>query len=232
MDTQASYKKCVSAALVALAAAGCAPVHTDLTQYQQKPKRVQVHQVEFAHDVLFVAGSARLAEGEARRLDAFLARNKPGPDGHVTLAFPGGPKSGKPLMEVRRGVISKSLAGRGFLVGKITTTGGDGTPDADHVRLVLSRYVVTLPPCPDWTKPVGATFDNRVHSNFGCADAVNLGLMVARPADLMEGRDPGPADAEQAVTSIQRYRAGQTKSLEGQSTAAPGQGPTQVQEAK
>ena len=57
------------------------------------------------------------------------------------------------------------------------------------------RYVVTLPPCPDWSKPAAGAgdFTNTASSNFGCADAVNLGLMVATPADLV-GSPSGRSD--------------------------------------
>ena len=44
-------------------------------------------------------------------------------------------------------------------------------------------------------------------SDFGCADATNLGLMVANPRDLLVGRQPGPASAEPALAAIQNYRA-------------------------
>ena len=56
-------------------------------------------------------------------------------------------------------------------------------------------------------------------SNFGCANERNLGLMVANPADLLRGREPGPADGDFAAFGIQRYRADKTEPLLSTSTS-------------
>lgn len=74
------------------------------------------------------------------------------------------------------------------------------------------QYVITLPGCPDWSGG-HTTYNNIPGPNFGCATATNLGLMVARPEDLVHGRDPGYADGEQAVRSVALYRKGETKAL-------------------
>jgi len=89
-----------------------------------------------------------------------------------------------------------------------------GEPGADVVRVIVRRHVVTLPGCPDWSAKPGNTWQNRVSSNWGCATAANLGLMVANPADLAGGRRMGPADGEFSATSIDRYRKGETKPLD------------------
>jgi pilus assembly protein CpaD len=67
------------------------------------------------------------------------------------------------------------------------------------------RYVVTLPPCPNWSKTPPLRYTNTHASNFGCADAVNLGLMVASPADLAEGRPLAAADGTPAAAAVNRY---------------------------
>ena len=43
---------------------------------------------------------------------------------------------------------------------------------------------VVLPGCPDWSRDPGYDPRNLPLSNLGCANAVNLGLMVADPGDL------------------------------------------------
>ena len=66
------------------------------------------------------------------------------------------------------------------------------------------RYLVTLPPCPNWSKPAAGAgdFTNTPSSNFGCAAAVNLGLMVANPADLVGS----PSARSDRCTSRRRGR--------------------------
>ena len=79
--------------------------------------------------------------------------------------------------------------------------------------MTTDGVVLTVPGCPDWTKPTRVNYSNSVHSNFGCADAINLGAMIANPADLWAGRDPGAADGVAAAAAIQRYRNGKTTPL-------------------
>jgi pilus biogenesis lipoprotein CpaD len=91
------------------------------------------------------------------------------------------------------------------------------TPEAwrqnRRVELVLERYLVTLPGCPDWSRRSGTDFANLPHSNFGCATQTNLGLMVAEPRDLLRGRTLGPADGIHQAEGVVRYREGKQPEL-------------------
>jgi pilus biogenesis lipoprotein CpaD len=90
-------------------------------------------------------------------------------------------------------------------------TGEDGTPI--RVSVLVERYVVTPPNCPDWSKPVGQDSENTPLANFGCANTANLGMMVVNPRELIRGSTPGPADGEAVSAAIKRYRQGKTKEL-------------------
>ena len=50
-------------------------------------------------------------------------------------------------------------------------------------------------------------------SNLGCANAVNLGLMIAEPADLTRGRPLGTADGIREAEAVVRYRTDKVKEL-------------------
>ena len=91
---------------------------------------------------------------------------------------------------------------------------GFETAKNDTVDVVVRRYVVTLPACPDFTDAPGRTWNNTVSRNWGCANAINLGMMVANPGDLVRGRPGTRRDGEFAVLAIQRYRTGETKKLD------------------
>ena len=82
-----------------------------------------------------------------------------------------------------------------------------------NATMTVDGVVLTVPGCPDWTKPTRVNYSNSVHSNFGCADAANLGAMLANPADAWFGRKPGTADGAVGAAAIGRYRAGETKPL-------------------
>jgi len=79
---------------------------------------------------------------------------------------------------------------------------------------------VILPPCPNWSQYPASDFTNVKSSNFGCATATNLGLMVAYPADLAAGRELARADATPAVSGVTRYLTDKVKLPETGSGAA------------
>ncbi|MGH7115595.1 MAG: CpaD family pilus assembly lipoprotein, partial [Stellaceae bacterium] len=79
---------------------------------------------------------------------------------------------------------------------------------------------VTLPRCPNWSMKDAGDFTNAPTSNFGCATAVDLGLMVASPADLAGGRTLAAADGKPAVQAVDAYLDGKV-----QLPTAPSLGP-------
>jgi pilus assembly protein CpaD len=97
--------------------------------------------------------------------------------------------------------ISRELLAYGI----VADTSPLETVPANHAIVGIGRYTVTLPPCPNWSSPPGAAYTNAHNSNWGCAAATNLGLMVANPADLVSGRTLAPADGQPAVMAVQRY---------------------------
>ncbi len=83
--------------------------------------------------------------------------------------------------------------------------------ESPKVLRVDGRNMVSLPPCPNWSQYPASDFTNMKTSNYGCATATNLGLMVANPADLVAGRDLARADATPAVSSVTRYLTDKVK---------------------
>ena len=60
----------------------------------------------------------------------------------------------------------------------------------------------------------------------GCANAANLGAMVAEPGDVEHGKELAPADGERAALGVAAYRAGTAKGAAAPSSggAAPSGG--------
>ncbi len=181
--------------------------------------------VQYSHSVGFAAGEARLTNGQRQRLDAFLARLEAGyGDRFYVVAGPG--RRGEPkqaaarLGERRRQAVMAFLELRKLRVLPLRIEFGIDAPVGGAVKVIVRRYVVTLPGCPDWTGRPGITYENTPSSNFGCATATNLGLMVADPGDIVAGRDPGLMDGEFVARSIERYRKGKTKPLAGAEASA------------
>lgn len=183
------------AALLALAA--CRPAPAEYTE-AEAPKRLALDSASARIDVRFAAGSTRLLPADAARLRALVASGSVAPSDRVTVSAGGGPS----LAAERVRAIAAELVGSGILV-----TAGPTVPLARDVAIIdARRYLVTMPLCPNWSKQPALGFENALSSNFGCASAVNLGLMVASPVDLVEGRPVGFADALPAAAAIQRYQ--------------------------
>jgi pilus assembly protein CpaD len=187
--------------------------------------------VQYGHDVAFTAGEARLTNRQRQRLDSFLARLEAG-YGDRFYVVAGRGRRGAPkqaaarLGERRRQAVMAFLELRRLRVLPLRIEFGIDAPVGEAVKVIVRRYVVTLPGCPDWTGRPGISYDNATSSNFGCATAVNFGLMVADPGDIVAGRHPGLLDGEFAARSIERYRKGETTPLEGDEASTASAEPT------
>lgn len=173
------------------ALAGCV---TDYSK-SEAPNNLRVDGTERQADLSFIPGSARLVRSDA--IEQLVATGQIRPSDRVTIAA-GGPPG---LAAQRTAVISSELL-RYRIVADAAPP--DNVP-ANQAILAIGRYTVTLPPCPNWSSPPQAEYTNQHISNWGCAAATNLGLMVANPGDLVGGRVLGPAAAPPAVTAVTRY---------------------------
>ena len=81
----------------------------------------------------------------------------------------------------------------------------------DQVVVVRSEYRVGTRDCPNHGSGGQWNPNESQMSNFGCANAYNMGQMLARPRDAAVGRDAGPADATVSSAAIQRYRDGKVR---------------------
>jgi pilus assembly protein CpaD len=190
-----------------LALAGCTPPTSEWSE-AQSPKKLQVDYVRLQHTAAFAPGSADLAEGEAADLAAFLEQSQVSGGDHVYLQ----PAGEDNLTAQRIAQLTRQLSPRGIGASALPPSAKD--VPADHMLLVIERYVVTPPNCPDWTKPAyGAGHSNAMPSNYGCADVTNLGLMIADPRDLVIGRTLGPQEGNPATAAVLRYRECKTRPL-------------------
>jgi pilus assembly protein CpaD len=195
----------VVAAAVLAALASCAP---DSTYWSpaESPKAIRVDWVRFDHAVAFDPRSNAMTPAARARLDEFLARVAPAYGDQLLVGTGAAPGAAGAAADRRVAAVAAYLRDRGLAAAALPRdpeVAWDGT-----VRLAVGRYVATPPRCPDWTKPADDDPMNRVASNWGCATATNLGLMVADPGDLVRGRTMGPADGEKGARGVKTYREG------------------------
>jgi pilus assembly protein CpaD len=169
----------------------------------EAPDTLRVDGAESRLSIAFAGGSDHLSVGEAARLDRMVVSGTIRPADRVQIAASG--SSG--LAERRAAAISREL----LRYGIVTQTVALGAGPANHAIVSVGRYTVTLPSCPNWSQSLDYDFTNAYTSNYGCANATNLGLMVASPGDLVSGRSFSGPDAQPAAAAVQRYLTDRVK---------------------
>jgi pilus assembly protein CpaD len=196
------------------------------------PKRLEVDRADYRHSVYFATDSSALTASERDRLLTFLQTVQPGGrdsirlEGHaderatelynLELAADRAERVAAFLDEAGYSGLEVTATALGEALPAVPSTGPAAWQLNRRVEVVLERYLVTLPACPDWSRESGTDFDNLPLSNFGCATQTNLGLMIAEPKDLVRGRPLAPADGIQQAEGVVRYRTGEVVELEEQ----------------
>jgi len=169
----------------------------------EAPDTLRVDGAESRLSIAFAGGSEHLAAGEAARLDRMVLAGNIRPADRVAIAAAGSPG----LAGARAAAISRELLRYGIVTQTLAL---DAVP-ANHAIVSVGRYAVTLPTCPNWSQSLSYDFSNAFTSNYGCANATNLGLMVASPADLVSGRPLTGTEAQPAAAAVQRYLTDRVK---------------------
>ncbi len=198
---------CTVAVLGMAVLAACAP-RSEYWSPSESPKQNVVRWAEFHHPVRFTTASAEPAKAERDALTQFLARVGQGQGVRISLASAAVDDSRLGLR--RETALADFLRSQGFQVTLGPASSG-ASVNSGSVQVTVGRYLAKAPTCPDWSKPATGDRTNRVTSNFGCATATNLGLMVADPGVLVRGTDIGPADAEAVAPGVKSYREGKEK---------------------
>ncbi len=181
--------------------------HTfDFANWQQVPARVvnQVEPITFVHTTNFDPGETELNEEESGLLLAFLQNSGVHQGARIEIDGPrGGAGYFDPVTAARVAEIEAELSAIGLRSETpVRPTTSLLRPD-DAIAVSVTRAVVVVPDC-------GAPqpeFAVRPGYNFNCSNTAALGMMVAKPLDLVRGRNEGAADGEPAARVIELYRA-------------------------
>jgi pilus biogenesis lipoprotein CpaD len=161
--------------------------------------------------VNFAPGSSGLDAGQMSELRTMVAAGRRAQRDEFVVVSDG---SGGPVQQMRAQRVSQSLSQAGARwVGTSVEPAMAMGPNA--VVIVRSEYLIGLNNnCPTYNPATSANPNEAVMPGFGCADAFNMGQMLARPRDAAMGRLPGPADATVNAAAIARYREGKVHALE------------------
>ena len=162
----------------------------------EAPKNLKLDSATTQVELHFAPGTASLSPADAARLMHLAATGGIAASDRVTIAAAGSPH----LAQARAGAVLALLQHYG-IVALATTDNGP----ANRAVVAVTRTLVTLPPCPNWSRPSQPDFANQPSSNFGCATETNLGMMVANPTDLAGGLPAGGMAGIPAAAAVNRY---------------------------
>jgi pilus assembly protein CpaD len=174
------------------------------------PARPEVRRVNVQHAVAFVPQGLEMADVERESLDMFVQQNGLQPGTHVSVAAPTNTPVQAARARNRLAAVRTELQRMGISSTVVQAESTDHKNTGDEV-VVFAQAIAILPPdCPGYNAPIALDFEWRPDTRLGCANAVNLGLMVANPSDLAQGRPVGPGDGEALAAGVGRYRADKT----------------------
>jgi len=167
--------------------------------------RNEVEMVRIPYSVNFEDGATKLSNVEIARLNNFLATSNITYGNEFSMDFPLDRNGNISDIDSQRLTYMSDLLKDSGLYMSSTITPYGMEPRENTGRLIVSKYVVTLPEC-GWSQASYPNYDNAPTSNFGCASQANLGLMIANPKDLLTGQSDGKTNAERAAFAVERYQ--------------------------
>ena len=182
-------------ATLVTAVAGCAGssgTYSEANRSLDSVNQPVVQRTDYVVDLQSSGG--RLAAGEESRLHAWLATLGVGYGDKVWVDDAAGGAAED---------VARVAADYGLLLSDGTpVTAGSVQPGT--VRVVVSRSTASVPNCPNWEGPGGAS---ATSPNYGCAMNSNLAAMIADPNDLVLGQ-VGSIDgnSDTSTKAIRVYR--------------------------
>jgi pilus assembly protein CpaD len=183
---------------------------TEATWKQQEaPAQPSVQRVDVQYVIPFGQKELEISDVEREALAMFVRQNNLQPGSHVAVAAPAKTAAQAARSRNRLASVRNEMQRMGISSTIVQAQPTTNQSTGEEV-VVFAQTVAVLPPdCPGYNQPIVLDYEWRPNTRLGCANAINLGLMVANPSDLAQGRPIGPADAEPNALSIERYRTDQ-----------------------
>lgn len=159
--------------------------------------------------VNFAPGARGLDSGQVAELSRVVAVGRRARRDEFVVVSDG---SGGPMQQARAQQVAQTLsrAGAQWVSASVEPAMATGP---NTVVVVRSEYLLANNRCPDFVPATIGNPNEGAMPGYGCADAYNMGQMLARPRDAAIGRSPGPADGTVNAMAIARYREGKVPML-------------------
>ncbi|HZF35047.1 MAG TPA: CpaD family pilus assembly lipoprotein [Candidatus Angelobacter sp.] len=184
---------------------------TEATWKQQEPvAQPQVQRVDVQHVIAFASKDLEISDVEREALAMFVRQSNLQPGSHVAVAAPTKTAAQAARSRNRLASVRNELQRQGISSSIVQAQPTNSQSTGEEI-VVFAQTVAVLPPdCPGYNQPISLDYEWRPATRLGCANAINLGLMVANPSDLAQGRPIAPADAEAMAAGVDRYRTDKT----------------------
>ncbi|MGB0695170.1 MAG: CpaD family pilus assembly lipoprotein [Rhodospirillaceae bacterium] len=203
----------LSVLMAVLAVGACADHDPD---WQATTNGVRGHQPttqidQVRHLVQFGGASMGVSAPQQAALSDFMMINNVHPLDTVIIVPPLRESLG--TANLRAMSVADLLAGWGY-----RATQPDGGPDLKRglapapqgtMAVLIRRYEILEPDCPDYSSPYLGGWHNRPSSNLGCAQGINLARMIENPEDLVQGRSLDDMNGFFGALAVNRYLLGQ-----------------------
>ena len=174
------------------------------------PREPIVTKAESRFVVGFDYASSKLNKIERERIENFVMQYEVSRQDDLVVFVA---EQGGNVAQKRSEKVAAYLRGLGL---KPMMKWGNAKTGLQEVEVSLGRYTVQVPNCPDWSDGITDKYNNQVHSNFGCAQAANLALMIADPRDLIQGRESSPVDGQYLSNAMQAYHTPPSEEGDGE----------------
>lgn len=180
------------------------------------PMESYAERIALDHRLLYPAGNVSLTAEGRKSLHGFLREARV--RSHESIRLDGPRDAGgqfDSLTAARLADLRQEIEQTGLVAEIAGAAISSPTPlNSDQVAIVVTRTMVMTPDC---DRPQPELYD-RADYTWSCSTASNLGHMVANPDDLIGDNQVGPADGTVSAATVSRYRKGETKPLNVEST--------------
>jgi pilus assembly protein CpaD len=195
---------------------------TEATWKQQEaPAQPRVQRVDAQYVIPFASKDLEISDVEREALAMFVHQSNLQAGSHVAVAAPTKTAAQAARARNRLASVRNELQRMGISSSIVQAESTNNQSTGDEV-VVFAQTVAVLPPdCPGYNQPVTLDYEWRPETRLGCSNAVNLGLMVANPSDLAQGRPLSAADGEAMALGVNRYRTDATYPSGDAASAVP-----------
>lgn len=168
---------------------------------------IKVHQDTARLEIGVAAADQTLRPEDHAALSRFAADYKDRGRGPMVMSVPAGATNTNAAL--LGDAVRRELYGLMPVSGSITTATYEAAAAAPII-LSFERYVAEIKDCPSSAMgDMAKSWDNKVSVGFGCANNMNIALMLADPGDVVAPPEMDPALAARRGDVFDKYRKGQ-----------------------